>query len=669
LEEWFQTTTGIQVAADDPVRNPDITYGETRSIDYTELTLIADEAVKRWNASSHIQGQQIDPDVLVFVITDLPDRALAQALNGIIYIDETAADVGWYVDDSPEDHKEFTLSGPDSSLAAEPDSPAYGRYDILSVVMHEIGHILGLPDVQDPGTLMNTGLSTGLRKFIPVDDLPGGILLTSRNGFNNGAEQSDEEKLVSGLTAFADWADGYGSQIGDMVSDTSAFGDLGMDLVGGIRLPFIDKGLEDIWDITGGQITSLISESIRDEIVSLFTNNDRVSTYDLLALDGISPTLSDELMEFEVNLMLAEFNSDVDLSFDASAIMLPLNIEQSSPIRLSATLELNFIFGLDGAGNFYIEDPSLRGRLNIDHDEPIDVALNLGPVGIGVVDGRIYVDIALVFHKAGRFTTDKLSELAIDMPTISPFSTYNINLPLQLMGALSGLNPQGKQARIIATFNTEESPAPFPDGISLGQFFATIPMNIRTENMGDLLSMKTVSLDTLLEGFKSVLESLIDEDSVAYKKLPIINKSLVELLGSGSTDVVSTLVNVIDTIQESLSNIQRLEITLNQGINSALGLGLDLGGDDVDAAFVNLTTLAPDLTGTSTDDELAIALVIKNYEEDFSELLLDRDIMAAFGRLTDLGLDENASDGELALALADLDILNAIRDERDLVAG
>jgi hypothetical protein len=60
-----------------------------------------------------------------------------------IWIDNDAAGAGWHVDGS--------------------SSPAHGRADLLTVVLHEMGHILGLDHDVHAGALMASSLSAGTR--------------------------------------------------------------------------------------------------------------------------------------------------------------------------------------------------------------------------------------------------------------------------------------------------------------------------------------------------------------------------------------------------------------------------------------------------------------------------------------------------------------------------
>src|SRR5205085_2822207 len=53
-------------------------------------------------------------------------------------------------------------------LRAGPDSPAFGRIDLLTVVEHELGHVLGLSDLDPlavPHDLLTETLTAGVRRF------------------------------------------------------------------------------------------------------------------------------------------------------------------------------------------------------------------------------------------------------------------------------------------------------------------------------------------------------------------------------------------------------------------------------------------------------------------------------------------------------------------------
>jgi hypothetical protein len=89
-----------------------------------------------------------------------------------IIIDRDAAGAGWFVDSSPHDHDEFTWASSRQGIAAA-GSPAAGRVDLLTVLAHELGHVVGIPDLasQTHGiSLMADSLPAGVRRLPAVDD-------------------------------------------------------------------------------------------------------------------------------------------------------------------------------------------------------------------------------------------------------------------------------------------------------------------------------------------------------------------------------------------------------------------------------------------------------------------------------------------------------------------
>ncbi len=95
-----------------------------------------------------------------FVVTDLPNNLLGLAAGHIIWIDQDAAGFGWFVDSTPDADEEF-----------EPRGAATGRMDLLTVLAHELGHLLGFEHDSAPGHLMSETLTPGTRLLpIGIDD-------------------------------------------------------------------------------------------------------------------------------------------------------------------------------------------------------------------------------------------------------------------------------------------------------------------------------------------------------------------------------------------------------------------------------------------------------------------------------------------------------------------
>ena len=133
-------------------------------------------AQQRWvDAVPEITSE--DFENVEYAVRDLPGTVLGQITrSGDVYqidLDANAAGVGWFIDSTPHDDGEFVaISG--AAWSAPSDSSASGLVDLLTVIQHEIGHVLGLPDlaaVLYPDSLMTGTLSPGIRRIPTPDDV------------------------------------------------------------------------------------------------------------------------------------------------------------------------------------------------------------------------------------------------------------------------------------------------------------------------------------------------------------------------------------------------------------------------------------------------------------------------------------------------------------------
>jgi hypothetical protein len=117
------------------------------------LTSIYSTAQTLWHTTTPINFN--------FEITNLPTGQLAEGTitsynsNGTpktatITIDDDANGVGWFVDSTPGDSSEFQGVGMYGSggvgeyFQATANSTAAGKYDLLTTILHEMGHTLGI---------------------------------------------------------------------------------------------------------------------------------------------------------------------------------------------------------------------------------------------------------------------------------------------------------------------------------------------------------------------------------------------------------------------------------------------------------------------------------------------------------------------------------------------
>ncbi len=134
-----------------------------QTLSQADVAPIFAEAVSRWAAKGLPEMVLAKMQKVEFVIADLASSQLGMALTDRIYLDFDAAGHGWFLDDTPGIDEEFTNLGDDHNLLAITEK-ASSNMDLLTVVMHELGHIAGLSDLRDSNSLMNRDLSKGMRR-------------------------------------------------------------------------------------------------------------------------------------------------------------------------------------------------------------------------------------------------------------------------------------------------------------------------------------------------------------------------------------------------------------------------------------------------------------------------------------------------------------------------
>jgi hypothetical protein len=110
----------------------------------TELTPILSGAVAQWSeALGNSDSRLLALDGMSIVIADLDGAAVGLAQGDMVTIDVNAAGHGWFIDVSPMQSSEFSVRLDRNVFGAARSSEAFGRMDLLTVLLHEIGHVLG----------------------------------------------------------------------------------------------------------------------------------------------------------------------------------------------------------------------------------------------------------------------------------------------------------------------------------------------------------------------------------------------------------------------------------------------------------------------------------------------------------------------------------------------
>jgi hypothetical protein len=116
-------------------------------------------------------------------VGDPGELTLGKAGHGVIWLDDNAAGWGWFVDRTPRSDLEFTQRG---------NQGEQNRMDLLTVVTHEVGHLLGYEHTS-VGVMQDT-LDAGIRRT------PGSQPITAAN-------QHDAALTWFGWTADTPWND------------------------------------------------------------------------------------------------------------------------------------------------------------------------------------------------------------------------------------------------------------------------------------------------------------------------------------------------------------------------------------------------------------------------------------------------------------------------------
>ena len=158
VTEWSTTVTGtgtfhnLSIGAYQMLDRAPIVNSTAPSLQMGQLVPVEAQAVAAWEAAGLTATQISALTQVQLVITDLPGSLLGETVGEEVMIDTNAAGYGW-------------------SIGRE---VAPNRVDLLTVVEHELGHMLGLADINPPsrpGDLMDELLPLGVRRSISAHDV------------------------------------------------------------------------------------------------------------------------------------------------------------------------------------------------------------------------------------------------------------------------------------------------------------------------------------------------------------------------------------------------------------------------------------------------------------------------------------------------------------------
>ena len=174
-------------------------------------------------------------------MADFGGLVLGQTAGANILVDQDAAGYGWFVDVSPADSSEFRIRLDRNVLGALRQSDAFGRMDLLTVVTHEAGHVLGFEHAQaatypvmleqlDPGVRYLQDVRSEGNRTTPVSEnniaLQAGAYGAWRKAVQNNLASFglDNASASSGSAGRIDWTDRF--SVGS-ATNPSPFGSAG----------------------------------------------------------------------------------------------------------------------------------------------------------------------------------------------------------------------------------------------------------------------------------------------------------------------------------------------------------------------------------------------------------------------------------------------------------
>lgn len=131
-------------------------------VEIQDVQIVFDAALTRLQGAGVPQAAIDQLETLEIQVGDLGNTVLGLAHSNGIVIDDNAAGLGYFIDSTPYEDEEYNADG----FAI--DAEASSRVDLLTVILHELGHHLGLDDL-DPATnphqLMTGTFNSGERRL------------------------------------------------------------------------------------------------------------------------------------------------------------------------------------------------------------------------------------------------------------------------------------------------------------------------------------------------------------------------------------------------------------------------------------------------------------------------------------------------------------------------
>lgn len=128
-----------------------------------------------WQTTANLNAMLANASQSLISFSDLAGTAVGetkgQGTSAQITLDSNAAGHGWFVDATPGGNEEFLPTADANIWQARAGSLAAGKMDMLSVLLHEYGHALGIERSTDSRDFMAPNLQAGERRLPTADEL------------------------------------------------------------------------------------------------------------------------------------------------------------------------------------------------------------------------------------------------------------------------------------------------------------------------------------------------------------------------------------------------------------------------------------------------------------------------------------------------------------------
>ena len=135
---------------------------------------VAAAARQRWIDSGISDEQVAALDQISYRIGELEGGIVGAAEGSVVTVDTDAGGRGWFVDPTPGDDVEFS-PGNGGVLVGNIGTDASSKIDLLSVLLHEQGHVMGIVHETEDLALMDDAIVSGGRLLPAVGDADGAV--------------------------------------------------------------------------------------------------------------------------------------------------------------------------------------------------------------------------------------------------------------------------------------------------------------------------------------------------------------------------------------------------------------------------------------------------------------------------------------------------------------